>query len=108
MTLEARRRSLLAAASLLGFVACTAGGAAPVTPDLVARARRLDPSASEASLENGRALFSTRCHECHALPEPASRSAEQWPRILARMGTYAKLDDAQKRDVTNYLSAASK
>jgi hypothetical protein len=45
------------------------------------------PPASAPAL-NGQALAAAQCARCHTLPKPAQLSPEEWPYLLAWMGTY--------------------
>ena len=59
----------------------------------------------ERQLQEGKAIFASRCTHCHGLKDPASRDAAAWNKILKRMIPMAKLDDAQWQLVRAYLLA---
>jgi cytochrome c5 len=87
------------------FVAgCGASGV--VTGAMVQAAQKRSPAATRESLERGRTSFRKKCVQCHRLPSPAAKSADEWPRILNKMARLAHLSDDEKRDVTDYILAA--
>ena len=55
---------------------------------------------------SGRVLFERRCCVCHALPIPASRTAADWRRVMERMAVEAKLDNADKARIVEWLISA--
>lgn len=85
---------------------CTACASGAVTPGMVDAAKKRWPDASAESLEKGRATFQEKCKECHALPDPAAKTPEQWSKILIKMGKLAGLDDAGRESVERYVIAA--
>lgn len=65
------------------------------------------PGTTVDDLSRGRELFVLRCAGCHNLPEPASKTPEQWADVVEEMGSRAKLDRGDQELVLRYLSAAS-
>ena len=43
------------------------------------------PGFTLEQLNQGKMLFETHCNNCHGLKKPASRTAEQWSKIVPRM-----------------------
>lgn len=97
-------RNALAGALLIAAVSSCGG--AGVTPAMVSAAQKRWPDASEESLERGRALFTSKCKDCHALPSPKDHSAEEWPKYLEKMSKLAGLDAAGKESVLRYVISA--
>jgi hypothetical protein len=58
------------------------------------------------SLENGRAVLTSRCVTCHALQPLGKYSKERWQGIVEEMAPRAKLNDTQMRDLLAYIEAA--
>jgi cytochrome c5 len=56
-------------------------------------------------LERGRVYYETSCQRCHALYMPRTFTARSWGRYVRRYGPRARLDEAQKRLVLDYLRA---
>lgn len=108
--LMAGRRCLPVAllALLLAGAGCAslAQRAPLVTPELaaVAASRGIDPQAAA----RGRDLYVGRCTKCHGAVAVASRTPEQWARILPRMAAETKLDAGQADDVAAYVEVAGR
>jgi mono/diheme cytochrome c family protein len=58
------------------------------------------------TLRKGRALFASRCIECHTLPAVAQHSAAQWPGLIDEMADRANLKPAERKAVLAYILAA--
>jgi len=86
----------------LALVGCGGG----VTPGMVAAAQKRWPDSSEASLEEGRSLFTKKCKACHSLPNPKDHTPEEWTKVLPKMGKLAELDAAGRERVLRYVIAA--
>lgn len=54
----------------------------------------------------GRSLFVDRCAHCHALPEIAAHTSEQWPGIVGHMTKRSGLKPEQSSAVLAYILAA--
>jgi mono/diheme cytochrome c family protein len=104
-----RQRASYFAFTLAIFVsACATADFAPppsVSPSLVTTARA--DGASAQKLVSGRAIFVSRCLECHTLPPVARYSPDQWPHLVARMADRADLTPDEQGSLTMYLRAAS-
>lgn len=59
-----------------------------------------------ATLREGRALFVSRCIECHTLPSVASHTAGEWPRLIDEMAGRASLEPSERNAVLAYILAA--
>ena len=58
-------------------------------------------------LEQGRGVFVSRCSNCHNLPDPAQKTAEEWPAAVDEMAARARLSDQDKANVARYLASMS-
>lgn len=68
----------------------------------------VDTSVDTASLDRGRALAMTTCHECHRQRWPQQKSPEEWPPYVRKMGRRGGLNSGQIRDLAFYMVEASK
>ena len=98
---------LLALAIILLFVVSCADYAPPpaISPALIASAHLDQADASQ--LSRGRALFVSRCLECHTLPSVTKHSPGEWPHLIGRMAARANLSASEQEAITVYLRAAS-
>jgi mono/diheme cytochrome c family protein len=53
----------------------------------------------------GKAIFEANCANCHKLYEPATYSAEKWTSILKWMQPKARISDAQREQVYDYVTS---
>jgi len=81
---------------------CTATGPVAVTPELARSGR----GASEQTLREGRALFVSRCIECHSLPDPHRYPRERWPLLIDKMAGRASLSQVERDAILTYVQAA--
>jgi len=56
-----------------------------------------------ASLNQGYAIYSDKCVECHEMKMPQDFSVSDWNGILPKMGKKANLDTAQYKLVYHYI-----
>jgi hypothetical protein len=55
-------------------------------------------------------LFSARCTQCHALPDPTLHTAQEWPGVIDRMRQHVvefkrvPISDAEKERLVSFLS----
>lgn len=56
----------------------------------------------------GEQQFRSRCQSCHSLPKPGSRTATEWPPLVARYGERAKLTQTQVDSIIVFLQAQSR
>ena len=95
----------LAALALSG---CAGSGSIPApTAKHVEYAGRNGQVTTLASLNMGRKLYIGRCSACHGLKDPAALAPAEWPDMVARMAENAKINEDQKRLVTQYLVSIS-
>jgi hypothetical protein len=92
-----RRLSLL----ILLAAGC-AGLPHPTAGDLL-RAKAHYPTATQASLEEGRSAFVADCSGCHALPLPQDHLAAEWPEVVTVMAERAHLSDADRELIEQFL-----
>ncbi len=68
-----------------------------------------DPSTEAiAKIKEGNRIYSTSCKKCHELYNPSSRTAQEWKPILVVMTDKAKLSEAEKLSVSNYIYSSCK
>ncbi|GMV15215.1 MAG: hypothetical protein HS104_07760 [Polyangiaceae bacterium] len=91
--------------ALAGVLLSGCGGGA-VTPAMLTAAQKRWPDASEQSLGHGRDLFAQKCKTCHALPAPKDHSAEEWQKLMVKMGKLAELDASGREAVLRFVIAA--
>jgi len=58
-----------------------------------------------ATLREGRALFVSRCIECHTLPVVSRYEASEWPFLIDEMAARANLKKAERDAVLAYILA---
>jgi len=76
----------------------------PVTEELARAGAR--QHVDLATLHEGRALFVSRCIECHTLPAVSQHSATEWPRLIDEMAGRASLKSTQRDAVLAYILVA--
>jgi cytochrome c1 len=97
-----------AAASALFLAGCAGTSAIPApTAKNVEYAGRNGQATTLESLKVGRKLYISRCSACHSLKDPKALSVSEWPEMVDRMASNAKLTDDQKRAITQYLVSVS-
>jgi hypothetical protein len=89
------------------FIVSCANLAPPpeVSPALIANAHY--DHAEPQTLSLGRALFVSRCLECHTLPLVTKYSPHEWPHLVSRMSGRANLSASDQSAIVAYLRAAS-
>jgi cytochrome c5 len=78
----------------------------PLAASAVTAAQVRWPTATAASLEQGRQIFLHRCNECHKHPALGAYSDAQWEKIMPRMGGKANLAPAETEQVLQFVLAA--
>ncbi len=63
--------------------------------------------AGNAGLEKGRGYFMRECGRCHRVFQPAERSVEAWPKILASKKNKVSLTAVQFQYVVDYVMQES-
>jgi len=98
------KRAIVAVVSLtvVGFGGCEITNYKP-PPVTASMARN---NASPEQLSEGRALFVSRCIDCHSLPAIPQYSAEQWPALVSKMAGRAHLRQEQTQVIVAYILAA--
>lgn len=72
------------------FAACaTATVTLPSQAD-VERGKTYYPSLTLEELNEGKAHYDQQCNKCHEYEAPASKSAEQWKKIIPKMAAIVK------------------
>ena len=65
-------------------------------------------TAHAALLEQGKAVYTTKCSKCHGAKEVTAYTATRWEGILKNMIPKAKLNEAESEQVTAYVMANAK
>ncbi|MBK7028738.1 MAG: hypothetical protein IPH45_05835 [Bacteroidales bacterium] len=91
-------RTIAALLVLFIFAACT-------TPLYIPAEKNVNKvqTASLAELQQGYELYKSNCGNCHKISKPADHSADQWTKILEKMGPKAKLSTEKVDLVYKYL-----
>lgn len=69
----------------------------------------IEADALPAPESDGAKVLASKCIQCHAIPDPASHTAENWPPVLRRMSGLAAarflpaLSAGQARTLEDYL-----
>lgn len=88
------------------LLTCLIGGCGAAlytpTPSDVTEGTTLD------RLHEGRALYVNKCGSCHMLKLPSEHSPTVWRENLDEMQTRARITDAEKELMFEYLAAGSK
>ncbi len=63
---------------------------------------------AEAGPAGAERLYRSRCSSCHRAYAPSSRDRTTWDAILAKMAPRAKLSDAEREQISEYLQANAK
>jgi cytochrome c5 len=105
---EFARAAALTAAFAAVLSGCAGSGAVPApTAKNVEYAGRNGQVTTLATLKVGRKLYIGRCSACHNLKNPKSLAPAEWPEMVERMASNAKLTPDQQRAVTQYLVSVS-
>lgn len=59
-----------------------------------------------ATLREGRALFVSRCIDCHTLPVVSRYGAAEWPQLVDKMSRRADLKRSERDAIVAYILAA--
>ncbi len=93
-------KPFLIAFLIFGAIACSSTKKAATTDTNV---NKVEP-ATTADLQMGHDLFVNNCGKCHKLPDPASRPADSWKKVMDVMAPKAKLDPSQADLVYKYIT----
>ena len=106
--MKSKRLAVFAAAiiCLVDLSSCgtTSFAPPPVTEELARAGAR--QHVDLATLHEGRALFTSRCVECHTLPAISQHSVTEWPRLIDEMAGRANLKSTQRDAVLAYILVA--
>lgn len=95
-----KTRILLLATIVTFTVACSSSKKATASkPEPTAVAVELT-----SELAQGKLLFENKCGRCHDLPSPSSYSKEKWTPIMEDMYKKAKMTEADRDLVYNYVT----
>ena len=106
--MKTKRLAIFAAAiiCLVDLSSCgTTSFAPPPVTEKLARAGARQ-HVDLATLNEGRALFTSRCIECHTLPAISQHSATEWPGLIDEMAGRASLKSTQRDAVLAYILVA--
>ncbi len=100
------KKTLVLILSIL-LVACASYK--PITPTQsdVEKASTFSTGVTIDDLNQGKAIFETKCHKCHSLKRPFRKSGDEIEAALPKMAKRAKLDGHQEELVLNYLLAVN-
>ena len=114
ITVRATGGSATSHASCLSTLICgvlLAGGCAaglpPPGPGHAAVAQQRWPGTTLADLRRGAETYARKCSSCHALYDPRTAYAAEWPVRVREMAPRAKLGDVETEDVVRYLVVLS-
>jgi hypothetical protein len=86
------------------LVSCESTNYVPSVTSQMATARK-GQHVDLAMLRNGRALFVSRCIECHTLPVVWRYSVEDWPELVDEMSGRATLKPMERDAIIAYILA---
>ena len=72
-----------------------------VPPRIASASEEVNPLPVE--LEEGKSMYENRCSKCHDLYKPTDFTKEQWVPIMKKMQIKAKIDNAQRIKIYNYI-----
>jgi mono/diheme cytochrome c family protein len=81
---------------------------APVTTTVSTTETAPVGAAETASIDQGHAIYTTKCGKCHGLKNPADFTPTRWDGILKVMAAKAKLNDVETAQVAAYVKANAK
>ena len=88
----------------LAFVGAIIYSCSPKVAPAVTEAKPPVVATLSAELAEGKSLFENNCAKCHKLYAPSDFTAEQWTPIVLRMQKKAKIQDAEREKIYNYLT----
>lgn len=109
-----KKSILLTAVLAVVIIACHKKGVPTVADRTVQPEPPASPTApvvaahTAADLEAGKVIYETKCIRCHAAKPVETYTAERWAGILRSMIPKARLDSAQKMQVTAYVNTNAK
>lgn len=101
-------RFFAAAAFAALLAGCAGSGPVPApTAKNVEYAGRNGQATTLEALKVGRKLYIGRCAACHNLKDPKSIAPADWPEMVERMASNAKITPDQQRAITQYVVSIS-
>jgi mono/diheme cytochrome c family protein len=103
----------IAIVSLLFLTACSAKLITPTQTDADRVAQRM-PGTTLADLQEGRALYQSKCSQCHGLKKPSSKTESEWQQIIPIMAKRAEkahkdlITGHDQEQIMKYLTAYAK
>ena len=94
---------ILVTLSLLIMVACASYKPLVPSQSDADRVAKNKPGITLADLNLGKAIFEMKCHKCHSLKRPFTKTEDVIEAVLPKMAKRAKLDSHQEELVLNYL-----
>jgi mono/diheme cytochrome c family protein len=95
---------LIAMICILGSFGCQSSiSPAPMTHEVVRAGARAH--VEERTLREGRALFVSRCIECHTLPVVSRYDPVAWPWLVDDMADRSSLKPAEREALVAYILA---
>jgi cytochrome c5 len=100
-------KKVLIVVSITLLVACASyKPIVPVQSDADRAANKI-PGTTLADLNQGKAIFEDKCHKCHSLKKPFSKSEKDIEDAMPKMAKRAKIDSQQEDLVLKYLLTMS-
>jgi cytochrome c2 len=59
------------------------------------------------TMSPGERVFRASCQSCHVLPRPTAKTDEEWPEIVQRYGSRARLSAETMAQISAYLIASN-
>ena len=84
----------------LSLIGCTAKKAVVAT----AVEEAVDISNFTSEQVQGKTIYDVKCGKCHDLPNPSNYTKEKWRSIMLSMQKEAKISDADRELVYNYIT----
>ncbi len=76
----------------------------PKVVPAVTEAKPIVVAALSPELAEGKNLYENNCAKCHKLYNPSDFTKEEWTPILLKMQKNAKIQDAEREKIYNYLT----
>jgi mono/diheme cytochrome c family protein len=96
-------KKVLVIVSIILLVGCASYKPVAPAQNDADRATVKIPGTTLADLNQGKAIFEEKCHKCHSLKKPFTKSEEEIKSALPKMAKRAKIDSKQEDLVLKYL-----
>lgn len=90
------------------FYKCGSVKHVPAVPEKPAAPIVVKTTVSPDVMAEGKTLYTANCQRCHRLYASTAYNANKWKDILVSMQRKAKITDAQRETIYQYLAANSK